>query len=153
MVNSAILLASTGTTPTSARWCGAGLIGHATASLRVALVLEYLVSEMRQPAIETDTASSPAAEHRREAQQALRLGVLTVSDSRTEANDTSGQLLVDRFSQAGHSIVHRQIVRDEIEDIREVVRQAQAMHLDALLITGGTGVSARDCTPEAIEPV
>ena len=106
----------------------------------------------KQP-IQTETASSPAAEHRREAQQALRLGVLTVSDSRTEANDTSGQLLVDRFSQAGHTIVHRQIVRDEIEDIRAVVRAAQAMHLDALLITGGTGVSARDCTPEAIEPL
>lgn len=98
-------------------------------------------------------ASSPAAEHRREAQRVLRLGVLTVSDSRTLANDTSGQLLVDRFTEAGHSIIDRQIVRDEVEEIRAAVRKSQTLRLDALLITGGTGVAPRDCTPEAVAPL
>lgn len=79
--------------------------------------------------------------------------MLTVSDTRTLETDISGQLLVDRFSEAGHEIGHRQIVRDEIEEIRAVVAKAQALELDALLITGGTGVSPRDCTPEAIEPL
>jgi molybdenum cofactor biosynthesis protein B len=96
---------------------------------------------------------SPVAEHRRTADRVLRLGVLTVSDTRTLETDVSGQLLVDRFAAAGHTIVERQIVRDEVEEIREVVRRAQATELDALLITGGTGLAPRDCTPEAIEPL
>ena len=111
------------------------------------------MSQSPDPAATPTPPGSPVAQHRREAQQTLRIGVLTVSDTRTLQNDTSGQLLVDRFSQAGHSIVDRQIVRDEVEDIRTVVRSAQALHLDALLITGGTGVAPRDCTPEAIEPL
>ena len=111
------------------------------------------MTQSSDPAAAAVPSASPVAEHRRQAQQALRIGVLTVSDSRTLENDTSGQLLVDRFAAAGHSIVDRQIVRDEIEDIRSVVRSAQALQLDALLITGGTGVGPRDCTPEAIEPL
>jgi len=97
--------------------------------------------------------TSPAQEHRRQASGGLRLGVLTVSDSRTLANDTSGQLLVDRFTGAGHEIGLRRIVRDEIPLIRAAVAEAQSQDLDALLITGGTGVSPRDCTPEAIAPL
>lgn len=98
--------------------------------------------------------ASPAAAHRRASTgEPLRIAVLTVSDSRTIKNDTSGQLLVDRFTAAGHLLVHRQIVRDEIDEIRAVVQRVQAYNVDALLITGGTGVSPRDCTPEAIEPL
>lgn len=100
-----------------------------------------------------DPMQSPVAEHRLRAQQALRLGVLTVSDTRTLETDMSGQLLVDRFTDAGHLIAHREIVRDEVEAIRAVVAKVQALELDALLITGGTGVAPRDCTPEAIEPL
>ena len=96
---------------------------------------------------------SPVAEHRRQAERDLRLGVLTVSDTRTLQTDLSGQLLVDRFTEAGHQIAHREIVRDEIEEIQAAVAKAQTLELDALLITGGTGVSPRDCTPEAIEPL
>lgn len=98
-------------------------------------------------------AASPAAAHRQAAEQTLRIGILTVSDSRTLENDTSGQLLVDRFTEAGHKIVDRRIVRDEIELIRGAVRQAQMLRLDALLITGGTGVAPRDCTPDALAPM
>lgn len=97
---------------------------------------------------------SPAAAHRREsAGDKLRIAVLTVSDSRTLKDDTSGQLLVDRFTAAGHTIVDRVIVRDEVDEIRAVVQRVQAFNVDALLITGGTGVSPRDCTPEAVEPL
>ncbi len=97
---------------------------------------------------------SPAVEHRRSSSKVqLRLAVLTVSDTRTLANDTSGQLLVDRFSEAGHTIVHREIVPDEIDAIRQGVGKAQSLAADAILITGGTGVSPRDRTPEAIEPM
>lgn len=98
-------------------------------------------------------SGSPADEHRRQSKGVLRLGVLTVSDSRTLETDSSGQMLVDRFSQAGHSIVDRTIVRDEIDAIRAAVRKAQTLRLDALLITGGTGVAPRDCTPEAVTPL
>jgi molybdopterin adenylyltransferase len=97
--------------------------------------------------------TSPAAEHRRSAERQLRLGVLTVSDTRTLETDKSGQLLVDRFSAAGHLILHRSIVRDEVEEIRSAVRHIQTLELEALLLTGGTGVSPRDRTPEAIEPL
>lgn len=102
---------------------------------------------------EDQPITSPADQHRRQASGGLLLGVLTVSDSRTLGSDTSGQLLVDRFSAAGHEICLRRIVRDEIHLIRAAVAEAQAQELDALLITGGTGVAPRDCTPEAIEPL
>ncbi len=99
-------------------------------------------------------SASPASEHRRQsAAKSLRLAILTISDSRTLANDTSGQYLVDRFTEHGHTIVDRRIVRDEIEEIRAVVAEAAAANLDALIMTGGTGVSPRDCTPEAIRPL
>ena len=79
--------------------------------------------------------------------------MLTISDSRTLANDTSGQYLVDRFTEHGHIISDRRIVRDEIEEIRAVVAQSLSAELDALLMTGGTGVAPRDCTPEAVRPL
>ena len=96
---------------------------------------------------------SPADEHRQKARRYLRLGVLTISDTRTLATDKSGQLLVDRFSAEGHAIAFREIVRDEIDAIRAAVLRVQTLDLEALLLTGGTGVSPRDCTPEAIEPL
>lgn len=98
--------------------------------------------------------ASPSGDHRRKsAGKILKLAILTISDSRTLANDTSGQYLVDRFTEHGHTIVDRRIVRDEIEAIRAVVAEAQAAELDALLMTGGTGVAPRDRTPEAVRPL
>jgi len=83
----------------------------------------------------------------------LRFAVLTVSDSRTDATDTSGALIVERLTSAGHVLVERRIVADEVEAIREVVRGFIAAGADVVLATGGTGLTARDVTPEALEPL
>lgn len=107
-----------------------------------------------QPPAGSLPCASPAAEHRRQsAGKSLRLAILTISDSRTLANDTSGQYLVDQFTEHGHQIADRRIVPDEIEAIRAVVAEALSSQLDAVIMTGGTGVSPRDRTPEAVRPL
>ncbi|MDO8838422.1 MAG: molybdenum cofactor biosynthesis protein B [Parvibaculum sp.] len=84
----------------------------------------------------------------------LNLAVLTVSDTRTEATDTSGALLADRTRGAGHVVVERRIVRDDVDEIRSAVGQWIAdPGVDVVLTTGGTGFSPRDVTPEAIKPL
>lgn len=86
--------------------------------------------------------------------QPLAIAVLTVSDSRGEAQDTSGQLLRDSAEQAGHRVVAREIVRDDIYQLRAVVsRWIADPAIDVILSTGGTGVTGRDSTPEAIVPL
>jgi molybdenum cofactor biosynthesis protein B len=82
----------------------------------------------------------------------VRIAVLTVSDTRSEADDRSGNTLAERLTAAGHILAARAIVRDDIAEIR-----AQAMNwigdetIDVVLSTGGTGVTGRDVTPEAFE--
>ncbi|WP_455201992.1 molybdenum cofactor biosynthesis protein B [Kaarinaea lacus] len=84
----------------------------------------------------------------------LNIAVLTVSDSRTEENDRSGQLLVDRAIKSGHKLVEKSIVRDDIYQIRATVSLWIAQpDVDAIVTTGGTGVTGRDGTPEAIQPL
>ncbi|KJS37427.1 MAG: molybdopterin biosynthesis protein B [Hyphomonas sp. BRH_c22] len=84
----------------------------------------------------------------------LNLAVLTVSDTRDETTDTSGGLLAERASAAGHVIADRQIVKDEVNAIRETVaRWVADPGIDVILTTGGTGFSPRDVTPEAIRPL
>jgi molybdenum cofactor biosynthesis protein B len=84
----------------------------------------------------------------------LAIAVLTVSDSRTEADDKSGQTLVDRLTNAGHRLAYRAIVTDDVEEIRNKVEAWVAdPGVDVILTTGGTGFTGRDVTPEAIEPV
>lgn len=80
----------------------------------------------------------------------VRIAVLTVSDSRSLAEDKSGQTLVDRLEAAGHTLADRQIVRDEIADIQNIVNQWLVNdNVDVVISTGGTGVTGRDITPEA----
>ena len=84
----------------------------------------------------------------------LAVAVLTVSDTRTEATDTSGQYLVDALTAAGHRAAARAIVIDDIYRIRAVLSGWIAdAGIDAVLVTGGTGFSGRDSTPEAVRPL
>ncbi len=84
----------------------------------------------------------------------LNIAVLTISDTRALADDISGTTLADRLAAAGHHLAAREIVTDDVEAIRAVVRRWIAdPSVDAILTTGGTGFTGRDVTPEAIEPL
>ena len=84
----------------------------------------------------------------------VRIAVLTVSDSRSLDDDRSGDTLVARLTDAGHTLADRQIVRDDVEAIRAVVRGWIAdPDIDVAITTGGTGFTGRDVTPEALEPL
>lgn len=83
-------------------------------------------------------------------QTPLNIAVLTVSDSRTLAEDRSGDALVERLEGAGHRLAERRVVRDDIYAIRaELSRWIADPEIDAVLTTGGTGITGRDGTPEA----
>jgi molybdenum cofactor biosynthesis protein B len=84
----------------------------------------------------------------------LNIAVLTISDSRSLDDDKSGATLADRLTAAGHKLAAREIVSDDVEAIRTVVRRwiAEA-GVDVIISTGGTGFTGRDVTPEAIEPL
>jgi len=84
----------------------------------------------------------------------LNIAVLTISDTRGEAEDVSGKRLVDALQNAGHINVDKRIVKDDIYAIRaEVSRWIADPVVDAVLTTGGTGITGRDGTPEAITPL
>ena len=86
--------------------------------------------------------------------QPLNIAVLTVSDTRNEDTDTSGKALVDGLTQAGHHLADKQIVIDDIYKIRAAVCQWIASdNIQVVLVTGGTGFTGRDSTPEALLPV
>lgn len=85
---------------------------------------------------------------------ALRVAVLTVSDTRSLATDTSGQYLVDQLTDAGHVVTDRAIVIDDIYQIRaRISTWIAADDVQTVIITGGTGFSGRDSTPEAVLPL
>jgi molybdenum cofactor biosynthesis protein B len=84
----------------------------------------------------------------------LHIAVLTISDSRNESNDSSGDLLVERLTNAGHMLAVRALIRDDVEAIRGQVKAwAADPAVDVILSTGGTGFSPRDVTPEAVKPL
>lgn len=84
----------------------------------------------------------------------LAIAVLTVSDTRTEETDKSGHLLVRQLQAAGHQLAEKAIVADNIYHIREIVsRWIAAEQVQVIITTGGTGVTGRDSTPEAITPL
>ncbi len=84
----------------------------------------------------------------------INIAVLTVSDTRSLKDDTSGDILADRITAAGHDLADRQILRDDIPQIQAQIRQWMANPtIDAVITTGGTGLTGRDVTPEAIKPL
>lgn len=84
----------------------------------------------------------------------LNIAVLTISDSRTEENDTAGKLLADRVIAAGHRLAEKYIVIDNVYRIREVMsRWIADSDVHAIVTTGGTGLTGRDSTPEAVSPL
>jgi molybdopterin adenylyltransferase len=84
----------------------------------------------------------------------IGIAILTVSDSRDEQSDKSGRLLVERLTRAGHRLAEQLIVPDDIYQIRAVVsRWIADPEVNAIITTGGTGVTGRDGTPEAVRPL
>jgi molybdenum cofactor biosynthesis protein B len=85
---------------------------------------------------------------------ALKIAVLTVSDSRSFEDDTSGATLAERIAKAGHAVAARAIVTDDVDKIRSRVKAWIAdPAVDVIITTGGTGFTGRDVTPEAMEPL
>lgn len=84
----------------------------------------------------------------------LNIAILTVSDTRTRENDTSGDVIQERLTTAGHKVAARAILRDDVEKLREQLRAWMAdKNVDTVISTGGTGLTKRDVTPEAFEPL
>jgi molybdenum cofactor biosynthesis protein B len=82
------------------------------------------------------------------------IAILTVSDTRNEADDESGGTLIQRAKDAGHNVIARKVVRDEVESIRETVTGwIDDPAIDVVITNGGTGITGRDITPEALAPL
>ncbi len=90
-------------------------------------------------------------QHRSEAPRSIRCAVVTVSDTRSWENDTGGQTVVDLLTAAGHDVVRRAIVPDEPDRIEPLLVELRDRHdVDAVLLTGGTGIGSRDQTFETV---
>jgi len=90
-------------------------------------------------------------EHKAAAPRSVRCFVLTVSDTRTERNDSSGQAIVQLLEAAGHAVAGRTIVKDDAELVRGTIeRQLANPEIEAIITTGGTGITSRDSTYEAV---
>jgi molybdenum cofactor biosynthesis protein B len=84
----------------------------------------------------------------------VRVAVLTVSDTRSAADDTSGDVLTALISEAGHEVAARCLVKDDVDQIRAKVREWIAdSTIDVVITTGGTGFTGRDVTPESVQPL
>lgn len=95
--------------------------------------------------------SQPAQEHRDRAPRIARCALITVSDTRTLETDTGGQTAADRLLAAGHEVLVREIIPDEPDRMRALLSAFQARSdVDAVLLTGGTGITSRDQTYETV---
>ena len=100
------------------------------------------------------SAPDAPAQHRAYAPKTVRCAVLTVSDSRSVEDDTSGALIEQKLTAAGHEISERSIVTDDAAQIRRAVqREIERPEVDAVIVTGGTGIAPRDVTPDAVAPL
>jgi len=97
---------------------------------------------------------SPAVEHRDAGQRPLHVAVLTVSDTRTVATDTGGALVKSMLEESGHVVTATRIVPDDDDAIRTFVQAwVNSPEVDAVIVTGGTGIAPRDRTAEALLPI
>ena len=84
----------------------------------------------------------------------VNIALLTVTDTRTFDNDKSGAILVEKIKEAKHQLIDRKICKDNKEDIVEILKDwLQNKEIDVIITTGGTGLTGRDITPEALEIV
>ncbi|AIQ64352.1 molybdenum cofactor biosynthesis protein B [Paenibacillus stellifer] len=91
-------------------------------------------------------------QHRREAPSSVNCFIVTVSDTRTPETDKGGQLAETLLVEAGYTVAGREIVKDDYDEIRELLYKCTADdQIEAVVLTGGTGISPRDCTYEAVE--
>lgn len=98
--------------------------------------------------------TTPGPDHARTLPEPLGFAVVTVSDSRRGDDDTSGALAAERVAAAGQRLAERLAVRDDPGSVRQAVAMLLAQpEVDVVVLTGGTGVSPRDVTPEAVEPL
>ena len=98
------------------------------------------------------TPDATPREHKATAPKTVGCFVLTVSDTKTAENDTSGTVIRELLTAAGHRVVESRIVRDESSDVARIVRAACAREdVQAVVLTGGTGITSRDSTFEAVE--
>jgi molybdenum cofactor biosynthesis protein B len=98
------------------------------------------------------TRTSTPDEHKATAPTTLGCWVLTISDTKTPETDTSGTLIRERLTAAGHRVVGSSIVRDEPKDVQRIIREAAAdSSVQVIIMTGGTGITSRDSTFEAVE--
>ena len=90
-------------------------------------------------------------EHKAQAPRSVHCFIVTVSDTRTEATDTSGRVIAELLTAGGHTVEGRAIVKDDIELVRDtIVRQLANPDVQAIITTGGTGITSRDRTYEAV---
>ncbi len=96
----------------------------------------------------------PTPEHLSRRVEAVGCAIVTVSDSRTPATDRSGPLIREMLDAAGHAVSSYEVIPDDLTRIRQAVAEACARgSTGAVIVTGGTGVAARDVTPEAVAPL
>ena len=96
--------------------------------------------------------SSTPDEHKKAGPAAVRCFILTVSDTRTESTDKSGRLIAELLTTAGHEVAGREIVKDEASQVRSAIyRHLGEGDADVIITTGGTGITSRDTTFEAVD--
>ena len=103
----------------------------------------------------SSTRSESTEEHRAQSPKSVRVFVLTVSDTRTAQDDRGGALIKEMLAQSGHQLIGSQIVRDERDSLVSAVQTASDGISDpeVIIVTGGSGIGARDQTPEALRPL
>ena len=84
----------------------------------------------------------------------INIAVITISDSRTKENDTSGDTLEKRITDAGHNMIKRTIIPDDVSQIKDTLdAMSKEKEIDCIITTGGTGLTGRDTTPEAVKEI